>query len=62
MTLLKDFSFTAVVAGFVSVLVGFTGAGVIVFQAAQSLGATPDEIGSWIWALGLGMGIIRFCE
>ncbi|MEL7067576.1 MAG: benzoate/H(+) symporter BenE family transporter [Cyanobacteria bacterium J06581_3] len=57
MTLLKDFSFTAVVAGFVSVLVGFTGAGVIVFQAAQSLGATPDEIGSWIWALGLGMGI-----
>lgn len=57
MTLFKDFSFTAVVAGFVSVLVGFTGAGVIVFQAAQTLGATPTEIGSWILALGLGMGI-----
>ena len=57
MTLAKDFSFSAVVAGFVTVLVGFTGAGVIVFQAAQALGASATEIGSWMWALGLGMGI-----
>ncbi|EDX83438.1 benzoate transporter subfamily [Synechococcus sp. PCC 7335] len=57
MTLAKDFSLSAVTAGFVSVLVGFTSAGVIVFQAAQALGATPVEIGSWIWSLGLGMGL-----
>lgn len=57
MTIVKDFSFSAVVAGFVTVLVGFTGAGVIVFQAAQALGASPVEIGSWMWALGFGMGI-----
>ena len=57
MTISKDFSISAVIAGFVTVLVGFTGAGVIVFQAAQSLGATPAEIGSWIWALGWGMGL-----
>jgi len=57
MTLAKDFSFSAVVAGFITVLVGFTGAGVIVFQAAQALGASPAEIGSWMWALGLGMGL-----
>ncbi|NJO52227.1 MAG: hypothetical protein HC840_25695, partial [Leptolyngbyaceae cyanobacterium RM2_2_4] len=37
---MSDVSFSAVVAGFVTVLVGFTGAGVIVFQAAQALGAT----------------------
>ncbi|MEM7794280.1 MAG: benzoate/H(+) symporter BenE family transporter [Cyanobacteria bacterium P01_C01_bin.118] len=57
MTFLKDFSVSAVIAGFVSVLVGFTGAGVIVFQAAQSVGASPAEIGSWFWALGWGMGL-----
>ncbi|MEM8502654.1 MAG: benzoate/H(+) symporter BenE family transporter [Cyanobacteria bacterium P01_D01_bin.1] len=57
MTLARDLSLSAVIAGFVSVLVGFTSAGVIVFQAARSLGATPAEIGSWIWALGLGIGV-----
>ena len=57
MSFIRDLSFSAVIAGFISVLVGFTGAGVIVFQAAQTLGATPVEIGSWIWALGLGMGL-----
>ncbi|MEM7061606.1 MAG: benzoate/H(+) symporter BenE family transporter [Cyanobacteria bacterium P01_B01_bin.77] len=53
----QDFSISAAIAGFVSVLVGFTGAGVIVFQAAQAMGASPIEIGSWLWALGWGMGL-----
>lgn len=55
--LLKDLSLSAIAAGFVTVLVGFTSSAVIVFQAAQSLGATPEEISSWMWALGLGMGL-----
>lgn len=55
--LLKDFSISAVIAGFVTVLVGFTSSAVIVFQAAQALEASPAEIGSWMGALGLGMGI-----
>ena len=38
-------------------LVGFTSSVAIVFQAAQSFGATPAQITSWIWALGLGMGL-----
>ena len=29
----------------------------IVFQAAQSLGATPAQAASWMWALGWGMGL-----
>jgi benzoate membrane transport protein len=48
---------SAVVAGFVAVLVGFTSSVVIVFQAAAALGATPEQKASWIWALGLGMGL-----
>ncbi len=53
----KDLSLSAAVAGFVAVLVGFTSSVAIVFQAAQALGATPAQTSSWIWALGLGMGI-----
>lgn len=53
----RDLSLSAIVAGFVTVLVGFASSAVIVFQAARSLGASPDEISSWIWALGLGMGV-----
>ncbi len=57
MSLVKDFSISAVIAGFVTVLVGFTSSAVIVFQAAQALGASPAEIGSWMLALGMGMGL-----
>ncbi|HEY9879219.1 MAG TPA: benzoate/H(+) symporter BenE family transporter [Leptolyngbyaceae cyanobacterium] len=55
--LVKDWSVSAVIAGFVTVLVGFTSSAVIVFQAAQALNASPAEIASWMWALGLGMGL-----
>ncbi len=44
-------------AGFVAVLVGFTSSVAIIFQAAQALGATSAQTSSWIWALGLGMGV-----
>jgi benzoate membrane transport protein len=53
----RDVSLSAVVAGFVTVLVGFTSSAAIVFQGAQSLGATSSQIASWMWALGLGMGL-----
>lgn len=54
---LRDLSVSAIAAGFVTVLVGFASSAAIVFQAAQSLGATPEQISSWMWALGLGMGV-----
>ncbi len=55
--MVRDFSLPAIVAGFVAVLVGFTSSVVIVFAAAQALGATPAQATSWIWALGIGMGL-----
>ena len=55
--LLRDLSLSAASAGFVAVLVGFTSSVAIVFQAALALGATPAQISSWMWALGLGMGL-----
>ena len=53
----RDVSVSAVVAGFVAVLVGYTSSVAIVFQAAQALGATPAQTASWMWALGLAMGV-----
>ena len=38
-------------------LVGFASSAVIVFQAAQAVGADQAQIASWMWALGLGMGV-----
>lgn len=56
-TLKRDFSISAFSAGFVAVLIGFASAMAIVFQAAQSAGASPEHIISWVWALGIGMGL-----
>lgn len=55
--MLKDVSFSAIVAGFIAVLVGITSSIAIVFQAAQALGATPAQTTSWVWALGVGMAV-----
>ncbi len=57
MRFFKDLSLSTFTAGFVAVLVGFTSSVAIVFQAAQAFGATPQMITSWMWALGLGMGL-----
>ncbi|KAB0582469.1 benzoate/H(+) symporter BenE family transporter [Ideonella dechloratans] len=53
----KDVSLSAVVAGFVAVLVGFTSSIAIIFAAAQAVGADTAQTASWIWALGLGTGL-----
>jgi benzoate membrane transport protein len=57
MQFFKDLSLSSFTAGFVAVLVGFTSSVAIVFQAAQAFNATPAQITSWMWALGLGMGL-----
>ncbi len=57
MSFFRDLSLSAVVTGFVVVLVGFTSTGALVFQAALSLSATQAQVNSWMWALGIGMGL-----
>lgn len=44
-------------AGFVAVLVGYTGSVAIILQAAESVGASSEQTNSWLWALGIGMAI-----
>ena len=57
MSFFKDVSVSTVFAGAVTVMVGFTSSVAVVFHAAQSAGANAEQMASWIWALGLGMGI-----
>ena len=54
---LADTSPSAVVAGFVAMLVGVTSSIVVVFQAAQALGADAAQVTSWIWATCVGTGL-----
>src|SRR5690606_17694602 len=44
-------------SGFIAVLVGYTSSVAIVFQAASAAGADAAQLGSWMWALGIGMGV-----
>ncbi|MBA2650086.1 MAG: benzoate/H(+) symporter BenE family transporter [Legionella sp.] len=49
------FSVSNIVAGFIAVMVGFTSSAILIVQAATSAGASPAEIGSWLFALGISM-------
>lgn len=53
----KHLKISHISAGFIAVLVGYSSSVAIIFQAANAVGATPAELGSWMWALGIGMGI-----
>jgi benzoate membrane transport protein len=44
-------------SGFIAVLVGYTSSVAIVFQAASAAGAQDAQLASWMWALGIGMGV-----
>ena len=50
----------AIAAGFSTVLIGYSSSAAIIFQAARAVGANPAQIGSWMMALGIGMGLTTF--
>lgn len=54
---LADSSPSAVVAGFVAMLTGYTSSLVLMFQAGQAAGLSTAQISSWIWALSIGMAV-----
>lgn len=52
-----SFTFSAVVAALVAVLVGYTGPLLIVVQAAENAGLDRTQLSSWIWAITVGSGV-----
>nr|WP_298139051.1 benzoate/H(+) symporter BenE family transporter [uncultured Pseudomonas sp.] len=53
----KDLSISAIVAGFIAVVISYAGPLIIVFQAAREAQLSDAEISSWIWAISIGSGI-----
>lgn len=45
------------IAGFIATLISYASSAAIIYQAATAAGASADEIGGWLTALGLAMGI-----
>ncbi|CAE6850557.1 benzoate/H(+) symporter BenE family transporter [Paraburkholderia domus] len=52
-----DTSLSAIVAGFVAMMTGYTSSLVLMFQAGQAAHLTDAQISSWIWALSIGMAV-----
>ncbi|MBZ9567296.1 MULTISPECIES: benzoate/H(+) symporter BenE family transporter [Modicisalibacter] len=53
----KDLSLSALTAGFLAVLVSYSGPLIIFFQAAQSADISPAMMTSWVWAISIGAAI-----
>jgi benzoate membrane transport protein len=55
--LLKDLSLPAIVAGFLAVLVSYSGPLAILFQAGASAGISDEMMTSWVWAISMGAAV-----
>jgi benzoate membrane transport protein len=53
----RDYTFSAVLAGFLAVVISYSGPLVIFFQAASAAHASQAMMSSWIWAISLGAGL-----
>jgi benzoate membrane transport protein len=53
----NDWSVSAVAAGFLAVLISYSGPAVIFFQAADVAHVSGDMIASWIWGISIGAGV-----
>ncbi|ACO80334.1 Benzoate membrane transport protein [Azotobacter vinelandii CA] len=57
LTLHRDLSISAVTAGFLAVLISYSGPLAIFFQAAQSAGISAGMMSSWVWAISIGAAL-----
>ncbi|MFA2946797.1 benzoate/H(+) symporter BenE [Acinetobacter pittii] len=56
-TLKNDWSISATVAGFLAVLISYSGPLIIFFQAAQRAHVSTDMMMSWIWGISIGAAV-----
>ncbi|EIK51383.1 benzoate transport protein [Stutzerimonas stutzeri TS44] len=55
---MKDFSLSAVVAGFIATVISYAGPLVIIFQAAKAADLPHDVLSSWVWTISIGSGVL----
>ncbi|NML26128.1 benzoate/H(+) symporter BenE family transporter [Zoogloea sp. G-4-1-14] len=53
----RDWSVSATAAGFLAVLISYSGPAIIIIQAAQVAGVSGDMIASWIWGVSIGAAV-----
>ncbi|SSU12402.1 Benzoate membrane transport protein MFS superfamily [Acinetobacter baumannii] len=56
-TLKNDWSISETVAGFLAVLISYSGPLIIFFQAAQRAHVSTDMMVSWIWGISIGAAV-----
>ncbi|MDC5467275.1 benzoate/H(+) symporter BenE [Acinetobacter baumannii] len=56
-TLKNDWSISPTVAGFLAVLISYSGPLIIFFQAAQRAHVSTDMMVSWIWGISIGAAV-----
>jgi benzoate membrane transport protein len=53
----KDWSVSAIAAGFLAVLISYSGPAVIFFQAADAAHVSGEMVASWIWGISIGAAV-----
>lgn len=53
----KDWSLSALTAGFLAVLISYSGPLIIFYQAAQVAHMPTDMVASWVWGISIGAAI-----
>ncbi|EEG08424.1 benzoate/H(+) symporter BenE family transporter [Pseudogulbenkiania ferrooxidans] len=56
-SLRQDWSLSAITAGFLAVLISYSGPLVIFFQAAKVANMPNEMISSWVWAISMGAAV-----
>lgn len=54
----KDWSVSAIAAGFLAVLIAYAGPAVIFVQAASAANVSAEMLSSWIWAISIGPAVV----
>ena len=55
--MLKDFSLSALTAGFLAVLISYAGPMVLMFQAASAAQISTEMMITWVWAISIGAAV-----
>ena len=55
--LTKDWSISAVTAGFLAVLISYSGPLIIFYQAAQVANVPTEMVASWVWGISIGAAV-----
>lgn len=55
---ISDFTFPALVAGIVAIIVGYAGPTVIVFEVAKNANLSDGIVSSWLWSYSIASGLV----